>query len=378
MRPAWVEVDLDALRANLQSIRQVVGLECELMAVVKANAYGHGLVPVAQHFLACGADSLCVALLEEAMELRESGVTAPILVMGAMVPEQAADYAAHGITASLCSEEGLRALSSACEAQHKVGVVHLKVNTGMNRIGASPSTVAALGQAVRDDPHLVLGGVWSHLATADEADDSFAREQHRRLMAGVRELRSVGVDVPMVHLAASAGIARFGEMHLGGVRPGLALYGMDPCPAHNTFGIRYRPALAVKARIVALTDIDKGDGVSYGLTHEAAGPSRIATVPLGYADGYDRRFSNSGRVVVRKRVVPVVGRVCMDQLMVDVTEVPDARVGDEVLVAGGMGPDVSVCALAERLGTIPHEFLTGLSQRLPRVYVGTPLDGGSP
>ncbi|HOS95477.1 MAG TPA: alanine racemase [Armatimonadota bacterium] len=378
MRPAWVEVDLDALRANLQSIRQVVGLECELMAVVKANAYGHGLVRVAQHFVACGADSLCVALLEEALELRESGVAAPILVMGAMVPDQASDYVTHGITASLCSEDGLKALSSACEAQGKSAAVHLKVNTGMNRIGVSPSAVSALGQAVRDDSHLVLGAVWSHLATADESDDSFAREQHRRLMAAVRELRSVGVDVPMVHLAASAGIARFGEMHLGGVRPGLALYGMDPCPGHNVFGIHYRPALSVKARIVALTDVDRGDGVSYGLTHEAAGPSRIATVPLGYADGYDRRFSNSGMVVVRRRVVPVVGRVCMDQFMVDVTGVPDVVIGDEVLVAGGPEPEMSVCALAKRLGTIPHEFVTGLSQRLPRVYRGASLDGGSP
>ena len=233
-----------------------------------------------------------------------------------------------------------------------------------------------LAEAIREDPNLTLGAVWSHLATADEADDAFAREQHRRLMSAVRELRSRGLDVPMVHLAASAGIARFGEMHLGGVRPGLALYGLDPCPPHNPFGVRYRPALSLKSRIVAITEVAEGDGVSYGLTHRASGPARVATVPVGYADGYDRRFSNAGSIVVRGCRAPVVGRVCMDQLMADVTGVPGAAVGDELLLAGGPDPEVSVTALANRLGTIPHEVLTRLGSRLPRVYVGTDSDGG--
>jgi alanine racemase len=380
VRPAWVEVDLAALRANLAGIRRLVGPQRCVFAVVKANAYGHGLVPVARHALAHGADALAVAILAEAEELREGGVTGSILIMGESLPEQAEEIAAAGAMATVSSGEVARALSrAAAAAGHEVGV-HVKVNSGMNRIGAVPEEAVALALEVASLPGLALAGMSSHLASADEVDDDFSARQLRAFARAVDAARAAGVDVPCAHTANSAAIVRYPEMHLDGVRPGLVLYGLDPLPAGVPGAMRYHPVLSLRARLVRVTEVEAGAALSYGRTYVTARRTRLGLVPVGYADGYDRRLSGRGEVLVRGRHAPLLGRVCMDQFIVDVTDIPHARAGDEVTLIGtdAAGGTITAHEIADAAGTIVHEIVSRLGPRLPRRYINEAPEEAAP
>lgn len=368
-RPAWAEVDLGAVAHNVALLVERVA-PAQVCAVVKANGYGHGAVPVARAAVAAGASWLAVALVDEGVELRRAGLDAPVLVLSEPRPEEMATVVAEGLTASVYTFEGISALAETARTAGAVAGVHLKVNTGMNRVGAQPGDVLALARAVDADPVLRLDALWTHCAVADEPDHPFTAEQLTRFRAAAAELEGAGVHPPLLHAANSAAALVHPEARFDLVRAGIAVYGIDPSPA--LAGVAdLRPALSLHARITHVKRVAAGERVSYGLRHEFGHDATVATVPLGYADGVPRRLSGvGGEVLISGRRRPIVGVVTMDQLMVDCGDDPVA-VGDEVVLLGRQGDEaVTANEWGDRLDTIGYEVVCGIGPRVPRVYRG--------
>jgi len=375
-RPTVAEVDLSAIVHNLQALRSLTGPSVRTIAVVKADAYGLGAVQVCRTLAGAGVDAFAVALLEEAAALRDAGVRARILVFGALFPQEAEEFVSLRLEPAVSDLAMARALDAAARRQGVRLPVHLVVDTGMGRLGFPPGrALSGAGEIARLEG-LRLEGAMTHFPSAGErAGDKFTREQIGRLLSLKERLKEEGMRVPLWHAANSAGVLWFPESHLDAVRPGLALYGCRPsrelaCP------VALRPALSLKTRIAQVREVPEGGTLSYGRTFRAERASRIAVLPVGYADGFSRMNSNRGEVLVRGRRVPVVGRVCMDMTLVDVTDLPEACEGDEVVVYGQQGGEcVSIEEVAERTSTVPHNVLTAISRRVPRVYRSDP--GGS-
>ena len=366
MRPAWLEIDLGVVRGNYRALRATVGAGCEVIPIVKANAYGHGLVPVTRALEEEGVGRVGVALAEEGIMLREAGVKCGILVLGASLPEEAEGIVQHELAQSVCTAEAARALSREAERRGKPARVEIKVDTGMGRIGIRPEEVGGFLEGCSGMRGIEVEGIWSHLATADEEDGSYAEEQFRcfreclKLKERARGLR--------FHLCNSAGIVNHSEMWLDGVRPGLLLYGIKPA-ARERVKIGYRAAMALRSKLNFVKKVRKGEGLSYGRTFVAEREMVVGTVPVGYADGYPRSLSNVGEVLFRGERAAIVGRVCMDQFLVDLTRYPDARIGEEVVLMGKQGEaEITAREVAERAGTIANEILSRMGERLPRVY----------
>jgi alanine racemase len=359
-------VDLSAIDGNIRYVRNGLDGDTSIIAVVKANAYGHGLLPVARRALQSGAAMLAVATDVEGAQLRESGIGAPILVMGGLLPQSAAAIVKHRLIATVFTPEMVYALSMAAGPGDRTVPVHLKVESGMNRIGARPGReLAAVLDALSVCPRVRPVGVFSHLATAEQDDDSFTREQTERFLEGVEQVRAAGYS-PKVHIANSAAAMMREYTHMDGVRLGIAMYGLDPAGKPNPF---LRPALKWVTRVVYVKGIEAGDTVSYGRIYTAPGPRTIATLPVGYADGYRRSFGGAAHVLIAGRRAPVIGRVCMDQCMVDVTGIPGVKIGDEVVLMGRQdGEAVTAEELADIAGTINYEIVTGIGERVPRVH----------
>ena len=396
-RTAWLEIDLDALRGNLAVIREVVGPGVRVEPVVKADAYGHGATPVARALEKAGADGLSVATLDEAYELREAGIVLPLLVIYPVPPEHAATAARAGIAVSAGAGRLLDRLLDA--AARTVAVdpavplleIHVEVETGLGRGGALPDEAAAAIRGVAASPGVRLGGVWTHLAAADvpasaqAQDGRFGRTLGRAVDPVLGPVR-FGSDPESVrrHLAGSGGILGGDVARWDAVRVGLSIYGLVPdtlVVPESTAGAatRLRPVMALKARAVRVANLPPGHGVSYGPTFVTARPSRIATLPVGYADGWRRFLSDRSTGLVRGVRVPLVGRVAMDAVMVDVTDVPGPPVDedDEFVLLGAQAPDrITALEIAATGGTISYEILAGMSRRLPRVYhaAGLPVE----
>lgn len=356
------EIDSGALAGNLAEAKRRCGGR-KVCAVVKADGYGHGALRAARAFAAAGADMLGVALLEEALELREAGIDAPILVLGHCDPANAPVSVANRITHAVFEPDLARALS---EEGIRRGVrvpVHVKVDTGMNRLGLLPAAVPAFARLAAGLGGLRIEGMFSHFADADVPGSDFARVQLSRFMDAVRAFSEYAPRPEMLHMAASGALLNFRESWLDMVRPGVLLYGLSPSPA-IPLPAGFKPALRLVTRITMLKTVSAGESVSYGRTFFAARESRIAVLPIGYGDGYPRALSNRAAVFLRGARAPQVGRVCMDNLMIDVTDIPDAREGDEVLVLGG--PELPVSEIAALLGTIDYEVACGLGKRIPR------------
>lgn len=369
-RPAWIETDLKAIAHNMRQIRRWVGPNTDVLAVVKANAYGHGLVEVANTAVEAGARMLGVAQAAEALALRRAGVGAPILVMGCALPEEADALVALGVSAVVTNTPLLDALASSAKAHGKVAGVHVKVDTGMGRAGVAVDEAVSFTKRVLEHPALALEGVMTHFATADQPEDlSFARTQWARFRSVLEALERKGIRPKWRHAANSGAIRFLPDSFLDLVRPGLLLYGIPPAP-HDTHGLDLKPALALMARVTQLRAARPGETISYGRTFTVQRPSKLAVVPVGYADGYSRAHSNSGAVLVGGRRVPIVGRVCMDQLVVDVTDLDEVRLGDEVVLIGRQVSErMTVWDVAASMGSIAHEVLSALGPRLPRVFV---------
>ena len=376
LRPTTASIDLVALRHNLLQVRRLAGSR-DVIAVVKADAYGHGAVAVSRALAAEGVTRFGVALVEEARTLRDAGIRGEVLVMGGFTGDQASEIVDLGVTAMIFHPAHAAALSDAARRAGRVVPVHAKIDTGMGRLGfpvdEAPDAIAGLTRF----PGLRLDGVMTHFADADLADPAFAREQMARFDRVMAALHARGIAVPLRHAANSAAVmavSRDGVVGLeaalyDAVRPGIMLYGCRPGPAVGP-AVDLRPVLSLTTCIGLLKRVPSGTPISYGRTFVTQRPSLIAVLPIGYADGYPRALSNVGAVLVRGRRAPVAGRVCMDLTMVDVTEVPGVAEGDEVVVVGVQG-DVSMSAedVAAAAGTIAYELLCGIGPRVPRRYL---------
>jgi alanine racemase len=369
-RPGWAAVDLGAIRANVRALRDAVA-PARVLAVVKADAYGHGAIPVGRAALDAGAAWLGVALVEEGVALREAGIDAPVLVLSEPVPDAAACVVAHRLTPVVYTAPGIEALAKAVA---ETGApeplpVHLKVDTGMHRVGAATHEAAALAQQVVDHAELRLEGVCTHFAVADEPANPYTEQQLERFDAVLRELAALGIDPGVVHTANTAGALAFAASRRDLVRVGIGLYGIAPVPELDGI-VALHPALAVKARVSYVKTLRAGDAVSYGLRYELDRDARIATVPIGYGDGVPRNLANAGgQVLVRGRRGRIAGTVTMDQLMVDVGDLPVER-GEEVVLLGAQAGDaITASEWARLLGTIPYEIVCGIGPRVPRRYL---------
>ena len=375
LRWAWVEIDLSAIRHNVIEVKRKLARGCRLMAVVKADAYGHGAVECSKTSLSAGADQLAVATVPEAIELREAGITAPILVLAQPPATSIEHLLAYQITPTIYDPVFAVAYGEAADLHGLVAPYHLAVNTGMNRIGVRWDDVMEFLRQVSFHRGLELAGVFTHYATADCADTLDFNMQARRFVEAVNSIEMAGINPGIVHTANSAAILRYPDVHFDMARLGISLYGFHPCP--ETRGtIDLHPAMSVHARITDTRTLGAGEGVSYGLHYRSTGSVRICTVPLGYADGLRRGLSGKTDFIMGGRYHRQVGNICMDQCMFEVdmrtfasrTRL-DPQVGDEVIVVGAQGnARVTIDEMAEKLGTIQHEISIGFSQRMPRVF----------
>lgn len=370
MRPVWAEINLSAIKHNVQEVRRIIPEHTRIMAVIKANAYGHGAVPAAEAVLAAGADCLAVAILEEALELRRNGIQAPILVLGYTPAEGYPEVVKNEITQTIYTYEQALKLSEAAAAAGRPARVQIKIDTGMGRIGFTPDDESVMAIKGIAELPLEIEGLFTHLANADAADKTHSLLQLDRFSRFCKKVAAAGVPVKYRHAAGSAAVIDLPEAHLDLVRPGLMLYGLYPSQEIDRSKVRLQPAMALKTRIIHLKRVEAGTTISYGSTFTTAETSLIATLPLGYADGYSRLLSNRGTVLVRECRAPVVGRVCMDQCMLDVTAVPGVAPGDEVVLFGRQGKAViSAEEVADQAQTISHEIVSRISSRVPRVYL---------
>ena len=365
----WAEIDLDAIAHNVGAYKRHVGPNVEVMAVVKANAYGHGALPVARLALLAGATRLAVHRAIEGVELRQAGIDAPILVMGYTPPSGAEMVMRWRLTPSLMTLEFAQALSARASALGATVPVHVKVDTGMSRYGLMPGEAIDFLLAIQKLPGLYLEGLFTHFATADWADLTHTRGQLGVFTDVIQAARSAGIEFPLVHAANSAATMRLPEAHFDAVRPGIGLYGLDPSTEWPPV-FELRPALALKSLVSRVRQLPAGAGVSYGRTFITQKPTLAALVPVGYGDGYHRILSNKGSVLIRGQRAPILGRVCMDQFVVDVSSIPDVQQDDEVVLVGRQGEaHIRAEEVARLAGTINYEVTTSLLPRVVRVYL---------
>lgn len=365
-RPVWAEISLSALRHNMRQIRSLLKPGVIFCPIIKADGYGHGAVPLAHEAVALGAGYLGVAILDEAATLRAAGITLPILILGYTPPQAASFVVSNRITQTIFSKEQVDALSAAAAGLGMTVKVHVKVDTGMTRIGVRPEDAAAFCSYVSSLDNIALEGMFTHFASSDSVDRSYCLKQFERFQAAMAAVEASGIRLAIRHCANSAAILSMPEAQLDMVRAGIILYGLKPsdeCP----IPIALRPAMRLKARLAMVKQVPPGVGVSYGSIFYTQKDSILATIPIGYADGYTRMLSKKAEVFVRGERAPVVGRICMDQCMADVSHIPDVREGDEVLLFGS--PELPADEIAAHLGTINYEVVCMVGKRVPRVYV---------
>jgi alanine racemase len=364
--PTVALIDLAALAQNLRQVRRLAG-SSEILAVVKADAYGHGAVSITRTLAQEGVRRFGVATVQEGAQLRDAGVQGQILVMGGLLPAQVQDLLAYRLTPVIHEASVADALSTRLPAAQPPYSVHLKVDTGMGRLGLLPEEVLPLLQSSPFQSRLLAEGLMTHLADSDGADPRYTHQQIARFETLAAEIALAGFKIPLVHAANSAALIGHPAARFSAVRPGLMLYGYA-CVAPGQALPELAPVLSLRTAVVQVRRLKKGDSVSYNRTFVASRPSRIAVLPIGYADGYSRALSNKGAVLVHGRRCPVVGRVCMDMTLVDVTALPDVAAGDEAVVIGRQG-EASVLAaeVAAWAGTIPYEVLCGIGPRVPRL-----------
>lgn len=368
MRPTRAEVDLGALGFNIDQIRKKVGSRTKIMAVVKANAYGHGISEVANAAVAFGVDSLGVAFPEEGLLLRQNGIAGPVVVLAGIAPDQAGPCVDYDLEVAVPSLDIAQCVDDAARRRKKKAKVHLKVDTGMERIGVRAEEAPQFATTVAAMRHLEIVGVFTHFATSDSADKTFAYWQLERFQKAIDEMRAAGVEIPLRHIANSGAILDMPEACYDMVRPGVILYGIYPSK-ETSESFPVRPVMALRSKVILLKQVPANTSISYGRTYMTGRSTWVATVPIGYADGYSRLLTNKSEVLIRGRRYRTVGVICMDQLMVEVDSSTDVAVGDDVTLIGRDGAEsITAWDLADRMNTIPYEILCAISSRVPRVY----------
>jgi alanine racemase len=360
----WIEVDLGVIENNIQHIKDITSVD--VMAIVKANAYGHGTIPIARAAAKAGASWFGVARIEEALEIRSDGIEAPILILGFTPPGGIDPAINQGISLTIWEDNQVTLISKTASRLGKTARIHLKVDTGMSRLGVQPEQALPLAEAIRRAPGLDLEGIFTHFARADESDPAPTANQEAQFCQVLDKLKTAGINPPILHAANSAGSLTRPSARFNLVRTGIAMYGLDPstdCRLPQGF----RPALSWMAQLSQVKELPAGRGVSYGHEYVTRGIERIGTVPVGYADGFRRTKGN--QVLVCGKRVPVVGRVCMDQISVLLNNTPEAIEGDEVVLIGKQGDEIIKAEEIGRIwGTVNYEVLCGLGARVPRVY----------
>jgi len=370
-RPTRAEISFECLRNNLSIVKSFIQKNVKIMAVVKANAYGHGIYEISSELLRQGVDYIGVAVLEEGMYLRQRGITAPILVLGPINVDQIADFIAHDIEITSSSVDKSKCIAAVAKEMRKVARVHLKIDTGMERIGVHWYHAERFIEQSYAMEFMQIQGVFSHLAKA-ESDPDFTNQQLNRFESVVDGMAQRNLLPDLVHLANSAGIMNYAHSHYSMVRPGIMLYGYNPngyLPEARFDGRKLMPIMMLKTKVSFFKVVPKQTGISYNHTYVTDGQTRVVTLPVGYGDGYFRLLSNKGIVGIRGRKYPVVGTICMDQCMVDIGMNGTAYNGDDVLLFGEMdGITIPLESLCEKIGTLTYEFLCGISERVPRIY----------
>lgn len=364
-RPTWAEIDLRAIRHNYHSIRGAVPKDVKIMAVVKANAYGHGSIEVAKTLEEESVDYLGVATLDEAIKLRQADINAPILILGSVFPHEAKAAAENNVTLTLCTDELLNELQ-----KEKIKIkVHIKIDTGMGRIGIWHEEAAEFAKKVKTScPDIDIEGVYTHFSIAGR-DKFFTQYQIDSFNNVVSKLASEGIEIRIKHAANSIGLVDWKNAHFNMVRPGIIIYGVYPKFNFHKL-LKLKPAFSLRTKVAFLKEVTAGRSISYGRTFITQSPTRIATLPIGYADGYGRILSGKAKVLIRGHLAPVVGKVTMDQTMIDVGHIRDAKAGDDVILIGRQFMnEITIEELSKLAGTIPYELLTAITYRVPRKFI---------
>ena len=363
----WAEIDLDAIASNVQAIKSFIGKNTAIIASVKANAYGHGLGPVARTAIEAGAEFLAVHRIQAAVALREAGIAAPILLLGHTLPSGIDLMLMHHITPTLVDWATAKMFSDRADSPVPV---HIKIDTGMSRFGLEPEKTLDFVRYAASLPHLSIEGLFSHFAAADEANLSFARTQLKRFLNILDIIKDAGFEIPIPHICNSAGLVNLPEAHLSAVRPGILIYGMTPSvDTHPSFPLY--PALTLKSTVIHVRDLPPGSTISYGRTFTTRVPIRVALVSLGYGDGYPRSISNRGDVLIHGQRAPIRGRICMDQFVVEVTHIENVKVGDEIVALGRqLDAVITTEEVANWADTINYEITTGLLPQVVRACEG--------
>lgn len=372
LRPVWAEIELDNLAFNMKEIRRLAKSE-EIFAIIKADAYGHGAVDVAPTLLENGATGFAVAVVSEAIELRRSGIECPIMLLGFTPPIMAEDILRYNLDQTVYSYDLALELSKAAVKKHKAVSVYIAVDTGMGRIGYAVDE-ASIEEVVNISklPNLKIKGIFSHFSTSDEADKSYTYSQLEKFNWFCNKLNGFGVEFETRHIANSGAIIDMPDTHFEAVRPGIILYGCYPSEEVFKNNISLKPVMSLKTNVVHLKTLPKGEFISYGRTYCTSQETVVATLPVGYADGYSRLLSGKAKVIIKNKIAPVIGRICMDQCMIDVTGIEGVALGDDVVLIGESEDGrLSITAedIAEALGTINYEVLNMISKRVPRVYI---------
>lgn len=366
LRPTWVEIDLDALTSNYEEIRRIVGPDIKILGVVKADAYGHGSLECARTLCDAGVDMLAVAFIDEAIALRQGGITEPILLLGFTAKEHIPDLVRWDVIPGVYQLDFARELSDYCVEAGIRHPIHIKIDTGMGRIGIGWRDAAKEIEVMSQLEGIELQGLYSHFSTADATDKTYTNEQIQRYQQVVAELEEKDIPIPIKHMANSAGIFDVEGVHFDMVRPGIILYGLYPSAEVDRSKIDLKPVMTLKSTIVHLKTIQSGESVSYGNNFVATEDRLIGTLPIGYADGYTRMLNGIAKVWIAGQLVPVVGNICMDQCMIDLTDIDEVSLYDEVELFGN---NISADILAEALGTINYEITCMVNKRVPRVYL---------
>ena len=369
---AWAEVNLDNLAHNVNEIRRITNKNSEICGVVKADAYGHGVMESVKVLLNNGVERLAVSTLDEAIQLRQNGISVPILILSYTDPRRAFEIITNNLTQTVFSKDLVNELSNVAIKLDKNVKIHIKIDTGMTRVGFMPGYSAIkIVQSISKLPRIIIEGLFTHFSSADEKDKSFTYLQFERFMNICNELDRVGIYIPIKHVCNSAALIEFPEMHLNMVRPGISLYGLYPSKDINKSKINLIPAMTLKANVIFVKDVEKDSYISYGRIFKTAKSSKIATIPIGYADGYTRLLTNKGKVIINGELTPIVGRICMDQCMVDISNHSrNVKVGDEVVLFGKQkGTEITIEDVAKSIGTVNYEVICIIGRRIPRVYL---------
>ncbi|MCK4244142.1 MAG: alanine racemase [Candidatus Omnitrophica bacterium] len=368
MKRSWIEVNLGAIKYNLEQIRKKIGKN-KILACIKADSYSHGATIVA-NAIKKKVEFFGVATIKEAIELRVAGIKKPILILGTVLPEEAFAVIKNNLSATVCTISLAKALSKEAKKRKKIAKIHIKVDTGMGRIGIKPEEAIEFIKKVKASSNLFLEGLFSHFPVAD-TDISFSQKQIKIFKDLTAKLKGRGIEFPFYHLANSAAILNLKNSYFNLVRPGITLCGIYPSLKIKKT-VKLKPALSLKSRVVFIKEIGKGGSVSYGRTYRAKKRRTVATLPIGYADGVDRKLSNKGAVLLSGKRCAIIGAICMDQLMVDASDIKNLKIGDEAVLIGRQKEErISVEEIAETINTVPQEIVSRLSsKRLPRIYYG--------